>query len=92
MVEVHKKSGISPLDLVCVITQAKVKVIHRKCYKNSNDSCTFCFVFGQIGDVRAVLKISEILLRYPFSSYFHGQNKYKIRIPVHCSVCPKNVD
>ena len=37
--------------------------------------------------VRAVLKISAALLKYPtFGGGFHGKNKYKIRVSVHCTV------
>lgn len=34
----------------------------------------------------AVLKIYAILLKYPTFSYFYGQNRYKIRVAVHCSI------
>ena len=44
------------------------------------------FILGQIWAVRAELRIAAILLRYSdfefFSSYFHGQNKYKNKLPV----------
>ena len=43
----------------------------------------------------AVLKISSILIKYhTFNgvfSYFHGQNKYKIRVSVHCSLRSKKL-
>ena len=45
--------------------------------------------------VRAVLKMSAILIKYPncevFSSYFHGQNKETIWVFVHCSVHTKKL-
>ena len=36
--------------------------------------------------VRAVLKISAALIKYPtFGGGFHEKNKYKIRVSVHCT-------
>ena len=50
------------------------KVICPKYYKISNKYCTFC--------LWAVLKNSTILLLRATFSYFHRQNKYKIRVSV----------
>ena len=42
-----------------------------------------------------VLKISAILLKYltfeDVFSYFHGQNRFKIRFSAHCSVLTKKL-
>ena len=43
--------------------------------------------------ILGVLKISSILLKlsnFKFA-YFHGQNKYKIRVSVHYEVCTKEL-
>ena len=52
----------------------------------------FCYCcFGADWAVRAVLKISAILLKYPTRVIFSGQNKYRIRVSVHSSVCSKKL-
>ena len=57
-----------------------LKVIYPKYYKQSN--CTFLFL-GRLGHL-AKTEISAILRKFPtlgdVFSYFHGQNKYKIRV------------
>ena len=69
------------------------KVIHHKYYKNSN-ACTFALVWADWA-VRAVLKISALLLKYPtferFFSGFHVQNNYKIRVSAHFRVRTKKL-
>ena len=52
------------------------------------------FCFWQIWVVKALLKISAVLLKY--STFrgvfviFHGQNNYKIRVSVRCNVHTKS--
>ena len=54
------------------------------------------WVFQLTRLVLAVLKISSILIKYlcyfwEQFSYFHGQNKYKIRLSAHCIALPKKL-
>ena len=64
-----------PHESIIFSSQPKLYIPSR-CYKNSNESCTYFWT------VRSVLKIAGILLKYPkfegAFSYFLWQNKYKI--------------
>ena len=67
------------------------KVIYTKCYKISNESCTFA-VFGQI--TPAIMKISVILLKCltfqaGFATFYWAKKNKKIWVSVNYRSCIK---